>query len=83
MTNEFINAVNEIRQNEKDKRDQTKFADRKREDSRNGGKELRVHGVDRHGIPLGKICALPCGEVQKGTPQAAKAAAKSALNKTL
>lgn len=65
MTNEFINAVNEIRQNEKDKRDQTKFADRKREDSRNGGKELRVHGVDRHGIPLGKICALPCGEVQK------------------
>ena len=27
--------------------------------------ELRVHGVDRHGIPLGKICALPCGEVQK------------------
>ena len=65
MTNEFINAVNEVRQNEKDKRDQTKFADRKREDSRNGGKELRVHGVDRHGIPLGKICALPRGEVQK------------------
>ena len=65
MTNEFINAVNEIRQNEKDKRNQTKFADRKRDDARDGGKELRVHGVDRHGVPLGKICALSRGEIQK------------------
>ena len=60
-----VNAAREVDEQEQHEGDQAEFPERKGQHAGDGGKELRVDRVDRHGVPLGEIRRGRGGEVQR------------------